>query len=140
MTAAMPIGNMVADMMREYEDLKPNPAYSPIRKPIVRFADQDDEEKARLISQNPDYGEMICRCEKVSKAEILQAIHNPLGVHTVTGVKYRTRAMMGRCQGGYCQMRIEQLLEQELGLSEREITYAREQSWVLSGKVREEEA
>ena len=83
---------------------------------------------------------MICRCEKVSKAEILQAIHNPLGVHTVTGVKYRTRAMMGRCQGGYCQMRIEQLLEQELGLSEREITYAREQSWVLSGKVREEEA
>lgn len=140
LTAAMPIGNMVADMIQEYEDLKLNPSYSPIRKPIVRFADQAEEEKARLISQNPDYGEMICRCEKVSKAEILQAIHNPLGVHTVTGIKYRTRAMMGRCQGGYCQMRIEQLLEQELGLSEQEITYARQRSWILSGKVREEEA
>lgn len=73
------------------------------------------EEQARLIEEDPDYGEVICRCEKVTKAEILKAIHNPLGVDTMTGIKYRTRSMMGRCQGGYCQMRIEQLIEQELG-------------------------
>ena len=71
-------------------------------------------------------------------AEILQAIHNPLGVSTVTGVKYRTRAMMGRCQGGYCQMRITRMLEEERGLAPQEITYAREGSQMLYGLVREE--
>lgn len=63
----------------------------------------------------------------MTKAEILQAIHNPLGVDTMTGVKYRTRSMMGRCQGGYCQMRIEQLIEQELG--------KKRQKCSMSGKV-----
>ena len=74
----------------------------------------------------------------MTKAEILQAIHNPLGVHTMAGIKYRTRSMMGRCQGGYCQMRVEQMIEEELGIKETEVLYARQGSWVLSGKVREE--
>lgn len=70
-----------------------------MRKGIRHFAQCTKEEQAELIKENPDYGEVICRCEKVTKAEILQAIHNPLGVDTMTGVKYRTRSMMGRCQG-----------------------------------------
>ncbi|MBQ1491798.1 MAG: (2Fe-2S)-binding protein, partial [Blautia sp.] len=93
----------------------------------------------RIIKENPDYGELICRCQKVSKAEILSAIHNPLGVHTMTGIKYRTRAMMGRCQGGYCQMRLTRLLEEELGLKETEILYNREDSELFYGKVRGDE-
>ncbi len=80
-----------------------NPGFNPIRNGIVRFAEQTKEEQARMIQENPDYGEVICRCEKVTKAELLQAIHNPLGVDTMVGIKYRTRAMMGKCQGGYCQ-------------------------------------
>ena len=56
----------------------------------------------------------------------------------MVGIKYRTRSMMGRCQGGYCQMRIAQLLEQELGLKETEILYARQGSQLFAGKVREE--
>ena len=82
---------------------------------------------------------MICRCEKVTRAEILEAIHNPLGVSTMVGVKYRTRSMMGRCQGGYCQMRLEQMIEEELGKKETEVLYARQGSQVIMGKVREEE-
>ena len=81
----------------------------------------------------------MCRCEKVTRAEILQAIHNPLGVHTLTGIKYRTRAMMGRCQGGYCQMRISQMLEEETGQSETELVYMRKGGHPFFGKVREEE-
>lgn len=60
-----------------------------------------------------------------------------ISVDTMTGVKYRTRSMMGRCQGGYCQMRIEQMIEQELGKKETEVQYEREGSNVLFGKVRE---
>lgn len=79
-------------------------------------------------------------CEKVTRAEILQAIHNPLGCATMASVKYRTRSMMGRCQGGYCQMRISQMLEEEKGLKETELVYMRKDGHPFFGKVREEVA
>lgn len=137
LTSAVPIGRMVAGMMREYEDMEENPSFDPRRRGIVRLAEQDDETRARLIEEDPDYGELICRCEKVSKAEILQAIRNPLGVRTLTGIKYRTRCMMGRCQGGYCQMRIVKLIEEELGVKNTELRYAGKNSWMFTGDVRE---
>ena len=139
LTAAVPIGRMVARMMQEYEAFKENPEFNPKREGIIRFDVQDDETKAKLIAEDPDYGEVICRCEKVTKAEILKAIHNPLGVHTMTGIKYRTRSMMGRCQGGYCQMRIEKMIEDELGVKDTDIRYARQNSWMFTGEVRKEE-
>lgn len=139
LTAAVPIGRRVVRMLAERESLKPNPRFNPKRKGIVRFAEQSDEEKARLIAADPNYGELVCRCEKVTKAEILQAVHNPLGVSTMVGIKYRTRSMMGRCQGGYCQMRVAQMIEEELGKKETEILYARNGSYVFTGRVREEE-
>ena len=139
LTAAIPIGRHVVKMMQEYEQFEVNEAFNPVRKPIIRFEDQDDETRARLIEENPDYGELICRCERVTRAEILEAIHNPLGVHTMAGIKLRTRAMMGRCQGGYCQMRIEQMIEQELGVKAEDVLQARSGSWVLTGKMREED-
>ena len=136
LTAAVPIARYAIGLMKERETLEPNPNFNPVRKGIVRFAEQTKEEQARLIKENPDYGEVICRCEKVTRAEILQAIHNPLGVDTMAGIKYRTRSMMGRCQGGYCQMRIEQMIEEELGKKATEICYARQGSQILFGEVR----
>ena len=65
---------------------------------------------------------MVCRCETITKAEVLHAIGGPLGARTVTGVKYRCRAMMGRCQGGYCQTRITELLMREKGIPPEELT------------------
>ena len=136
LTAAVPIARMVRDMMQERIKLEPNLHYNPRRKTFPRFAALDDMQKAALISQNPDYGELICRCEKVSKAELINAIRNPLGVHTITGIKYRTRAMMGRCQGGYCQMRLTQLIEQETGCIPEDITYERKDSHPFTGTMR----
>ena len=138
LTAAVPIARYAIGLMKDREELKENPDFNPVRKGIIRFEEQSKEEQARLIQENPDYGEVICRCEKVTRAEILQAIHNPLGVSTMAGIKYRTRAMMGRCQGGYCQMRLEQMIEEELGKKETEVLYARQGSQVLMGKVRGE--
>ena len=65
--------------------------------------------------RDPDYGEIVCRCEHITKREILDAIENPLGSKTLAGIKYRARAMMGRCQGGFCMPRIVQILEQDYG-------------------------
>lgn len=138
LTAAVPIARYAVRLMAEREKLMHNPAFNPIRKGVVRFAELTTKEQNLKIMENPDFGEVICRCESVTKAEILQAIHNPLGVDTMTGIKYRTRSMMGRCQGGYCQMRIAQLLEQELGMKKEQIQYARKGSYLFYGKIRQE--
>ena len=138
LTACVPIARYAIALMGEREKLEPNPDFDPVRKGIRRFADMSPAEREAAIRESPDYGELVCRCEKVSRAELLQAIHNPLGVSTMVGIKYRTRSMMGRCQGGYCQMRLARMLEEELGKGAAEILYAREGSQMFYGKVREE--
>lgn len=137
LTAAVPIGRKVAGMMRACEPFEEKDDFNPVRPAPPRFAELDDEARAALIAKDPEYGEIVCRCEQVSRAEIRRAIRNPLGVCTMSGVKARTRAMMGRCQGGYCQMRIARMIEEELGVAPEDVRYAREGSWLFSGRVRE---
>lgn len=136
LTSALPIARRVVGLLREREELTPNPAFNPIRKGIVRFHDASREEQARLIAENPDYGEIICRCETVTRAEIIAAIHNPLGVCTVNGIKVRTRASMGRCQGGYCETRITALIREELGKALTDVELGFPGSRMFTGTVK----
>lgn len=136
LTSALPLARRAVALMAEREELKPNPNFNPVRKGIERFNTKSLAEKEALIQQNPDYGEIVCRCENVTKAEILAAIHNPLGTCTVSSVKNRTRATMGRCQGGYCETRITEMIENELKKKETEIFYSRKNSYMFTGKVR----
>ena len=137
LTSAVPISKYIVTLMQQVEVLDKNPDFNPIRKGIVTFKDKSPQEQAALIAQDPNYGEIVCRCETVTKAEVLQAVNNPLGVRTVTGVKYRCRTMMGRCQGGYCQTRVTEMIMAETGCSREEVTYSRKGSWLFTGKVRE---
>ncbi|MCC3863612.1 NAD(P)/FAD-dependent oxidoreductase [Terrisporobacter petrolearius] len=136
LTSAVPIAKYVVSLLSQKESLKENPHFNKYRKGITCFNDQPLEMKRKLIEEDENYGEVICRCETITKAEILEAINNPLGVDTVTGIKYRTRAMMGRCQGGYCQTRIANLIKEEKNKNEEEILYCRKDSNMFVGKVR----
>jgi len=136
LTCALPIARRVVEKIREQEDLVENPGFNPIRKGIVRFADKSAEEQEALIRQDPDYGEIFCRCECVTRAEIRQAVHNILGVATVSGIKYRTRATMGRCQGGYCETRITALLQEELGQKKEDILLNQKGAYLFTGDVK----
>lgn len=136
LTSAQPIAKEAVRLLKEVLPMEEDPAFDPKRKGIVSFRDKTPEEQAALIEKDPDYGEIICRCEQVTKAEVLQAIRNPLGVATMTSVKYRCRTMMGRCQGGYCQMRVAELIMQEKGLSPEELRYNKTGAYVFTGKVR----
>ena len=136
LTSALPIARRVVQKVMEQEALTPNPAFNPIRKGIVRFAEKSKEQQAALIASDPDYGEIFCRCECVTKAEIKQAAHNILGVSTVSGIKYRTRATMGRCQGGYCETRVTALLEEELGKEKTEILLNKKGAYMFMGDVK----
>lgn len=135
-TCALPLARRVVQKMQEVDSLISNPDFCPYRKGITRFSELSLEEKEKLVQDNPLYGEIVCRCESVTKAEILQAIHNPLGAHTVASIKNRTRATMGRCQGGYCETRITKMIQEELNIPEKEILYQHKDSYMFVGKVR----
>ena len=91
------------------------------RKGIVKFAEQPVEVQERLIKENPLYGNVICRCETITEAEIVEAIRRPLGAKSVDAVKRRVRAGMGRCQGGFCGPKVIEILARELHVSPEEI-------------------
>ena len=91
---------------------------------------------AELIAQDPDYGEIICRCQQVTKKEIRQAIENPLGVRTIAAIKYRAWPTTGRCQGGYCLNRIVEMLEKEYSVKTEEISQRGEGSELFTGRVK----
>ncbi len=133
LTAAQPIAKRVVEIFNKKERLNSNLSFNPFRKGILRFEEQDEETKKTLIKQEPDYGEIVCRCEKITKKEILEAINNPLGARSLVSIKYRTRAMMGRCQGGYCQTRIMEILRESFKLSPKELTLNGGKSYLLTG-------
>lgn len=137
LTCALPLARRAVELMRRKETLMPNENFNPRRKGILCFAEQSREVQKKLIAQDPNYGEIICRCETVTKAEILAAVHNCLGVHTVVGIKNRTRATMGRCQGGYCETRIAEIIQEELSKQTTEVIYGRSGSSMFTGRVRE---
>ena len=136
LTSALPIARRVVKLLKERERLEVNPGFDPIRKGITRFHDADAATRARLVAENPDYGEIICRCETVTRAEILAAIHTPLGVRTVNGIKVRTRASMGRCQGGYCETRITAMIREALGVALEDVELGPKGSRMFTGYVK----
>lgn len=116
LTAALPIAKMVEEMVFSRLRLAQKSGWRAEYRGIERFCELSDEEKAARIAENPDYGEIVCRCETVTKAEIRQAIENPLGARSIVSIKNRVRATMGRCSGGYCLTRIMNILHFEYGV------------------------
>ena len=85
------------------------------------------------MRENPAYGQIICRCESVTEGEILDAIRRTPGARSLDGVKRRTRAGMGRCQGGFCAPRVLELLSRELGVPMDQLTKAGGGSRLIAG-------
>ncbi len=123
LTAAVPIAGMVVDIVREHENLEEKPDYIKYREPRIRFRELNIEERQRLIEENPEYGEIVCRCQMVTKAEIREAIENVFGTVSISSVKYRAWATTGRCNGGYCLAKITDMLINEYGIVPDKITY-----------------
>ncbi|MBO3801868.1 MAG: NAD(P)/FAD-dependent oxidoreductase [Thermoproteota archaeon] len=86
--------------------------WNPIRRRIVKFSRSSNRRKRELIAMNPLYGNIVCQCEMVTEAEVVEAIRR--GAKTVEGVKLRTRAGMGKCQGAFCRIKIAMILSREL--------------------------
>ena len=106
------------------------------RKGIIKFCEQSLEVQEQLVKENPLYGNVICRCETITEAEILQAIHRPLGARSVDAIKRRVRAGMGRCQGGFCGPKVIEILARELGCKPSDINKHNPGSYMVTGSTR----
>ncbi len=122
LTSAPALGRDLAEEVADFLDARPNPSFRPVRRAAQRFRHMTPEERREAIRRDPNYGHMICRCENVTKAEVLAALRSPLNVNSLDAIKRRTRAGMGRCQGGFCSMRLPEIIAAETGLPLTEIT------------------
>lgn len=136
LSAAPAIAEMVAGLLKEKADLQEKNEYVLTRKAPVRFRHMTKSEREALIEKNKAYGRIICRCETITEGEIIDAIHAPAGARDVDGVKRRTRAGMGRCQGGFCGSKVVEILARELNVPMNEITKFGGESKILFEKTK----
>ena len=127
------IGVMVADIVNGILHLEDDPGFDGTRKGILDPKTLSLQERSELIRKNPAYGNVICRCETVTEGEILDAIHRVPGARSLDGVKRRTRAGMGRCQGGFCSPKVMEILARELKVPMSEITKCGQESRLIVG-------
>ena len=130
LTAAPAIARLVCDVLRsEGLPLVPKTNFVPTLPTPVHFAALRTAEQIDLAQRDRRYGRMVCRCEYVTEGEVLDAIER--GAHTLDGIKFRTRAGMGRCQGGFCTSRCMELLAHQLNVPLTGVTKRGGGSWVV---------
>lgn len=136
LTAAPAIAEHVADLLRiEGLEMAAKPALNRIERP-VHFASLTTDAQRELADSDQRYRHVVCRCEFVTEGEVCDAIER--GSTTVDGLKFRTRAGMGRCQGGFCASRCIELLSTELGVEMSDITKRGPGSWLVLDRADDE--
>lgn len=136
LTAAPAIAERVAATLRDLGlELKPKRQFNPVNPPRMVFSELPAAAKQALIQKNPLYGRVVCRCETITEGEIVAAIHSVCGARTVDGVKRRTRAGMGRCQGGFCGPRVTAILARELAIPVTAVRKDTTESYLFFDKI-----
>lgn len=137
LAAAPAIGTEVVRILKTAGlKLTKNKDFIPVHKGIPNFKRASIERKKQLIEENPLYGRIICRCEMITEAEIVQAINGAVGAVDLDGVKRRTRTGMGRCQGGFCSPRVTEIISRERNIPMIDVTKKGGCSFILNSKTR----
>ncbi|RQD76242.1 MAG: FAD/NAD(P)-binding oxidoreductase, partial [Halanaerobium sp. MSAO_Bac5] len=127
------VAKYVVDLLnQEGVELVFDPDFDPKREGIKKFSQLSWSEKEELKQKDSKYGQLICRCEEVTEAEIVAAINRPLGATTLDGIKRRVRPGAGRCQGGFCKPRVLKIISRELDIPVSEILKKEKGSKVIS--------
>jgi glycerol-3-phosphate dehydrogenase len=134
LTASPAIAEMVEEILRQDGlRMQEKPGWPRVIARVERTRDRPSREVALLIEKDPAYAHIVCRCEAVSEAEVVEAIRK--GHTTLDGIKYYTRAGMGRCQGGFCTYRIMQIICRETGMPLERITKHGPGSELVVGRI-----
>lgn len=135
-TAAPAIACDIREWVKQDLGAKDNKSFNPVYKHTPRLADQPDSVREEYIERNSDYGEIICRCEEVSKGEIIDALNSPLKVATIDGIKRRVRPGMGRCQGGFCSPLVAKIIAEHEGVEIEDVLKGDEGSVIVYGNTK----
>lgn len=137
LTAAPAIAEYVIELVKDrIEVLEENQNFNPNRRPSIHFIELPDDEKAKLIEQDPRFGRIICRCENITEGEIVDIIKRKAGATTLDGVKRRARPGSGRCQGGFCAPKVMEILAREQGIDITEVVKDGLNSHILVGETK----
>ena len=107
------------------------------RQAFIDMNSMSDDEKQKMIEKDPAFGEIICRCEKISAGQIKDVINRECGARTIKGVKMRCRPGMGRCQGGFCEVEVARILSNELNVDIKDILLDKSGSNVVLAEAKE---
>ena len=134
MTASPAIGVYIKNLLKKCGlklEEKADIIYENPEHPEVRNLSAEKTEE--LCQKDSAYSRIICRCEQITEAEIIDAVK--CGHTTVDGVKFHTRAGMGRCQGGFCSAKILEIISRESGIPMQELTKRGGNSRIIEGKL-----
>lgn len=135
LTAAPAIASLLCDILRdEGLPLRPRDDFVPGLPKPVRFHALPTAAQMALVEHDARYRRIACRCEFVTEGEVLDAIDR--GACTVDGVKFRTRAGMGRCQGGFCTSRVMELLARAQDVPLTAVTKRGPGTWLVCERER----
>lgn len=133
LSSAPAIADYAARLLAEQGlPLEEKPDFRPRRQAVPRFRELNAEQRAALIRKDPRFGRVICRCETVTEGEIVAALHSPVPACSINGIKRRCNAGMGRCQGGFCGPRVQEIIARELGVPMTDVLMDQDGTWVLA--------
>jgi glycerol-3-phosphate dehydrogenase len=136
LASAPAIAERVREIIREQWHPSVNDRFNPVRNRRVRFSELGPKEQDELIRANPRFGHIVCRCENVSEEEVARALNGKIAARSLDGVKRRTRAGQGRCQGGFCMPRIVEIVSREMNIGKEHVLKSEGESYVLSGRTK----
>ncbi len=137
LTAAPAIAEyVVGELVKRRLPLQKNENFCGTRKAEFYFQSLSAEEKNKIIADHPAYGRIVCRCEQITEGEIVRAVRENPPARSVDAVKRRTRAGMGRCQGGFCQPQVAEILARELNIPFEQVRKSGAGSELVTGAVK----
>lgn len=137
LTAAPAIAKEVTGIIAGLIELKEKSNFKSNRTRVNRFSELSENDRAKMIDKDSSWGRVVCRCEQVTEREVIDALSNPLGARTLSSVKYRCRAGMGRCQGGFCTPHIVRIMKDNFGMDVTDIKLKSPNSTLFTGRSRE---
>lgn len=128
----------IAEMVAVLCGLNPNLELKGLksRRAITNMNELSIAEQNKIIKVNSDYGRVVCRCENISLGEIKEALHSPVPANSVDAIKRRTRAGMGRCQGGFCIFSVMEEIARANQTSIEDINKDGVNSAILKSKIK----
>lgn len=103
--------------------------------PYKLAKDMGTKEFNELVKKDKSFGHIVCKCEMITEGDIISALHRPIAVKTVDGIKRRVRAGMGRCQGGFCTMKVAKIIARENNISIDDVLKEYPNSNIVVGNI-----